>query len=94
MATTWVIKYLVYSIYLFFFWLSLLTGLLITALIKFHHKTMVQVSVSVCVGLIIIMNLWVTYITEKIERLRKSYVQHTNALSKQLIKMLPEMLQR
>lgn len=33
-----------------------------------------------------------TYVTEKIEGLGQSHVQHTDALGKQLVEVLPEML--
>lgn len=41
----------------------------------------------------VIMYECVTYVTEEIEGLSQSYVQHTDALSKQLVEMLPEMLE-
>lgn len=34
----------------------------------------------------------VTYVTEEIESLSQSYIQHPDALSKQLVEVFPEML--
>lgn len=39
-----------------------------------------------------IMHECVTYVTEKIESLSQSYIQHPDALSKQLVEVFPEML--
>ena len=53
----------------------------------------VCVCVCGCVCVWVIMHECVTYVTQKIEGLSQSYVQHTNALSAQLVQVLPEVLE-
>lgn len=58
------------------------------------HKTDVYacLRVRLCACMTAIVHECVTYVTEEIESLSQSYIQHPDALSKQLVEVFPEML--